>query len=335
MSQTTRIALIGAGGIGNAYVQSAARLGDDGDSMVQIVAVVDQNSEVAAAAASALNAPHYVDLASTLSDPWEVALLCTPPSSHLEMMRTICAAGRRVICEKPLVLDADQYCEIAEQLALGKVTMASKFRFVPDVREARALLSNGGIGTVRHIEVAFGGVVDMTARWNSDPTISGGGVLADNGPHAFDLVRQLGGPIRELQAYVAPNDQDLEVEDNVHVVGTTLQNSHFSIRLSWSLHWDLPYFARALGTAGGVELGWREMRIREGNASWRSQGTGYDKFVALGGQLREAQTLANGSGLEVGPAEAKHTVDAVSAAYASLRSGRVESLANSKESASL
>ncbi len=212
-----RFGLIGAGGISASWSQAITALAD----VVRLVAVADVVVDRAAKLASVFSG------AQVFSSAWQMALeaeldavvICSPPCYHHEQTCELVRRGIHVLCEKPLALTVESAREMQAAAAHAGVyfTMASKFRFVPDVIEARRLVESGAIGDVILFENQFTSLVEMIQRWNSRPEISGGGVLIDNGTHSLDIMGYFLGPVQEVLVVEGCRVQNLPVEETVHI----------------------------------------------------------------------------------------------------------------------
>jgi predicted dehydrogenase len=314
-----RLALIGAGGIAQTYLRVLATLRPD---EARLVAVADAVPELATRAASPFGVPAFSDHLELLDRvDVDAVIVCTPPNTHFDIATDFLAAGISTLCEKPLTIDlasAQSLVRTARESA-ALLSMAAKFRFVTDVSEARRRLLAGEIGDVVLVENTFAAVVPMDGRWNADRDVSGGGVIIDNGTHSVDLVRWFAGPITEVMAVEGPRVQDLAVEDNAQLLTRSAQGATGRIDLSWSLAIDEPWFFRVHGTAGAIDIGWMESRIRVDDGEWRRFGQGYDKLAAMGDQLRNFVAAADGrEPLAVGVDDAIASVEVIEAAYRSL-----------------
>jgi predicted dehydrogenase len=121
--------------------------------------------------------------------------------------------------QKPLAIDSKSATEMFDVAVQNKVklTVATKFRYAADVIRAKSIVSSGILGDVILFENCFTGHVDMSQRWNSNPEISGGGVLIDNGTHSVDIIRYFLGPVAEVQVVEGRRIQQLDVEDTVRM----------------------------------------------------------------------------------------------------------------------
>ena len=253
----------------------------------------------------------------------DALLVCSPPDTHREICVAALERGVPVLCEKPLALDeesARSMLEAAERTG-AILSMASKFRYVEDVVKARSLITSGAIGDVILFENTFCARVDMTSRWNSRPDVSGGGVLIDNGTHSVDVIRYFFGPIAEVHAIAGKNIQKLDVEDTVRLFVRTESGVMGSIDLSWSLNKEKATYIEIYGSAGTIQVGWRESRFRQsGSSEWQTFGGGYDKVAAFKSQLRNFCAAVRGEdALLVGAEEALASVHVITKAYESLK----------------
>lgn len=319
MDQPVRFALIGAGGIAQAYAQAF-----DGCDFAQLVAVADVRLPAARALAERFGCPTFdsPEELAACGPELDAAIICTPPVTHEEISIGLLERRIAVLCEKPFSLNvasARRMTEAARQAGV-KITMASKFRYVDDVIRAKSIVASGILGEIILFENAFTARVDMAGRWNSNPQVSGGGVLIDNGAHSVDLVRYFLGPLADVQVVEGKRVQGLEVEDTVRIFVHSVSGVMGSIDLSWSINKELDNYIQIFGSHGTVLVGWKESRYRPSSSrDWIVFGKGYDKVQAFRNQIRNfARSLRGEEMLLITAADAVASVEVIEAAYESL-----------------
>jgi len=315
MTTKMRMGLIGAGGIAQTYVQALAQ-----SITAEVVGVADVRKDAAHAMGERIGCSAFTSFQQMVERTGcSAAIVCTPPDTHPEICCSLLDQGLHVLCEKPLAIGPEEAMTMvaAAERSTGQLTMASKFRFARDVVEAKSIVASGLIGDVVLFENAFTSRVEMKNRWNSDPLISGGGVLVDNGTHSVDILRYFLGPLAEIQVVEGRRVQDIPVEDTVRVFVKSAGGVMGSIDLSWSLNKELPYYISVYGSGGTLHVGWRESKFRRaGDSGWTTFGTGYDKVQAFRSQIDNFVRSLNGQEAPmITLADALASVEVIDAAY--------------------
>ncbi len=201
------------------------------------------------------------------------------------------------------------------------LTMGSKFRYVDDVIRAKSIVASGILGEVILFENAFTARVDMSTRWNSNPKISGGGVLIDNGAHSIDIMRYFLGPIADVQVIEGKRVQGLAVEDTVRVFVRSTSGVMGNVDLSWSINKELDSYINIYGSNGTISVGWKESKYRQSaSREWIVFGKGYNKVQAFRSQLENfAKNIRGEEPLLINAEDALASVQVIEAAYASLK----------------
>jgi predicted dehydrogenase len=320
MPEPLRLAVIGCGGIAQAYLQALGRVPD-----LRLQAVVDSDAARRAAAAQAFGGTPMASVDELLAGrgrvPIDAALVLTPPNTHEAIASAMLRADVHVLCEKPLTLTSAA-ARAMVQLAEAKkhlLMMGSKFRYTPDMPKAKELLDQGVIGQVLLFENVFCSRVDMQKRWNSVRSIAGGGVMIDNGCHSIDIARFLLGPVARVQAQIGRPVQPLEVEDTARIQFEFASGAMGAVDLSWSLHKEVPSYVRVYGSKGTLEVGFKLSRYKlEGHKDWTPFGNGYDKLGAFAAQLANFAGVIRGQQRPVITSEdALASVQVIEAAYRS------------------
>jgi len=314
-----RIGLVGLGSIAQAYLQ-AIRESD----CAKVVAVADVRPETVKATSENIACPGYTSHEEMLEKGGcDAAVVCTPPDSHPKLATAFLESKVPVLCEKPLSIDVKSALAMRQAAERNgtMLTMASKFRFVEDVTRAKSIVVSGILGEIILFENAFTARVDMANRWNSNPDISGGGVLIDNGTHSVDLVRYFLGPITEVHAVEGKRISNLPVEDTVQMFIRTDGGVMGTIDLSWSLQKNLKNYINIYGSHGAVHVGWQDSRYRQVNSpDWVVFGSGYNKIQAFRRNIENfCRSLWGEEILLVSVEDAIASVEVIEAAYISLK----------------
>jgi len=188
-------AIVGTGFIGPIHAEALRRLG------VPVVGLLGSTPEKGRLAAATLGIPRaYDDYAALLADPQvKVVHLTSPNRLHFEQCRQALAAGKHVVCEKPLAMTT---AETAELVRLAQATpvvsaVCYNIRFYPLCLEARQRIAEGLLGNIYHVSGSYVQdwlLYDTDFNWRV--LASEGGALravADIGTHWLDLVSWLTG----------------------------------------------------------------------------------------------------------------------------------------------
>jgi predicted dehydrogenase len=197
------IGLVGLGGWG---VVGHMRAHADSPH-ARVVAVCDAVLDRARQVAARWDVPHVLDdYRALLARPdVETVDVATPNDTHREIVLAALAAGKHVLCEKPLALTVEHAREMERAAAESgrRATVNFVHRYAPSARYVKLLLDEGALGRIYHCNVTYaqGWLTDPSFPrvWRLNRSVSGSGVLGDLGSHAIDLARWwLGAEIRAV-----------------------------------------------------------------------------------------------------------------------------------------
>jgi len=135
-------------------------------------------------------------------DDIDLVDVCTPGDSHAEIAIAALAAGKHVLCEKPLansVAEArDMVAAAASARDRGQRSMAGfNYRRVPAVTLMRQMVASGRLGAIRHVRAVYlqDWIVDpaFPLVWRLQREQAGSGALGDIGSHIVDLTQYVTG----------------------------------------------------------------------------------------------------------------------------------------------
>ncbi len=253
-----RVGIAGTGFMGVTHAAGWA------DTEATIAGFVSKSATGAQSLAGQYNATVYPNYKTMLADV-DVVDICTPTHLHYQQVLQAAAAGKDIVCEKPLARTVPQAQEmIAACRAAGvKLLVAHVVRFFPEYTQAKATVAGGDIGQPAVLRLTRGTFRPKKPvdNWFTDVEKSGG-MMFDLMIHDFDYARWVAGDVETVFAKnITSTQPDAPVDYGLVILKH--QNGALShVEGSWA--YPPPLFRTSLEIAGSD--GWLEFNSDKGAA---------------------------------------------------------------------
>ena len=212
--------------------------------------------------AEAFCAEHGIALKDSLDDiladpAIDAIVFATPHSEHGGQVERAAAAGKHVFMEKPFTLDRKSAAQALDAVARAGVVLGVAYprRFHPGVKELKARIDDGRLGTIAHCcgeQNGPAGLFMNPQSWRADPAEAPAGGMTAMGVHNLDVMIHLFGPIDEVYATSRRRAISYDAEDTTSVM-LGFANGMSATLLS-SLVTAVNYRLAVFGTKGCAEL---------------------------------------------------------------------------------
>ena len=224
---------------------------------VEVLAVSSRSQANAERFATDFGVPRaFGDFRELLADDEvDVVYICTPPGAHLSMVEQAIEAGKHVLCEKPLTINAAQARRLAALAVREKVFLMEAMwtKFNPTIIALQEAIAAGSIGAVRHIQGGFGFVAPASNwLWSVE---QGGGALLDVGVYPITLAHLFMGRPQSLLASGSIRQDGIDAHAMV-----TLTGGDAIAQVAASLDHVIAPTASVAGDSGYIVIGppfWR------------------------------------------------------------------------------
>ena len=206
------------------------------------------------------------DFSAVLADPRvQAVVLVTPHTLHVDQIVAAAAAGKAVLCEKPLALTragAERAVAACEQAGVVLAVGQDK-RNWPSMRELKRVVQSGVLGEILHVEGHFSNEVSRIVHpaWRESPEEALGASLTATGIHVIDAFVNLVGPVRRVEAQRILHRPAPDPSDTIAVVfefANRVSGTFSAVRVT-PLFWRVHVF----GDKGSAEaLGETELILR-------------------------------------------------------------------------
>ncbi|ALS28700.1 oxidoreductase [Paenibacillus sp. 32O-W] len=226
-----RFYIIGAGFIGRTHAEAIRKLTDEQEIVIK---VADPNP-------AALNsfterfpeAIPYADVRTMLAEEAredDIVIVGTPPVTHFELSLLALESGRHALCEKPLVMSAEESEKLLEAARRNDRLIgccSSRFVGLPKQHAVKRYIESGALGDIYKVNFVYRGQrsrpgveYQPESKWFLDRAKSGGGILMDWGPYDFSVLNDLLKPaqVEVMAAWTSKPVTEIDPADTVYDV---------------------------------------------------------------------------------------------------------------------
>lgn len=187
----------------------------------------------------------------------DIVVVSTLHDSLAQITRGALEAGRHVLVEKP---GGRRASELEPLVALAtdrglKVRVGFNHRYHRAFRQARVLVDSGALGELMFLRARYGhgARIGYDREWRSNPSLSGGGELIDQGSHLIDLSHWFLGEFIELDGFAHTYYWDMPVDDNGFLMLKTARKQVAFLHASCT-EWKNTFSFELYGRQGKLEV---------------------------------------------------------------------------------
>ncbi|WP_067725039.1 Gfo/Idh/MocA family protein [Oceanobacillus damuensis] len=270
-----RLGIIGTGSIGTIHMKQFSELPD-----VELTAVMNNTLSIARERAKKFGIKKvYSNSRDLIQDVHvDAVIIATPNKFHSEMATQALKAGKHVLLEKPMGMNADDSKDIVHVLKDSKKVfmLGHHRRWDPFIMKAKEFIDKGALGHIYYVKTGYirrKGIPGW-GSWFTQKKDSGGGALMDIGVHMLDLAIWMMGEIKPISVYGTVFSELGTFKKGIGSWGKQNWNGYFDVdelasaqikmdngsvlnlEVSWAAHTetDNAPFIHLMGTKGGISV---------------------------------------------------------------------------------
>lgn len=270
MSKALRIGVVGVGTIGKEHLRALGSVRN-----AELVGISDVSKEALKEVSKEFKVKNcYEDYHELLAlDKLDAVSVCTPPFNHAVITCDAAAAGKHVLCEKPMAMSAKEAGKMVQACKKANVKLgicSARSRFDPEVETSRRYIADGKLGKVYYARVSSyrrrgrpGIDILVQSKWFINSAKAGGGALIDIGCYDIDVILYLlGSP--QPEAVSAMTFRGIEDLPKLDVTFDVEEHSSSLVRFkdgpialfetAWAANYDDTHEAIILGTKSGLRM---------------------------------------------------------------------------------